>query len=402
MGSLRRLAAALAAWCVFCGAVAASGLVGQARIDGASAQVVEAADGVRFELTLSQPVPWRVFTLDDPRRLVLDFRTAVFDGSFPEAGGIAGIRTGSLFDGWSRLVADLEAPLAVAEASLDTSRPDGRARLKLRLARVTPKDFAERSGAPADAMRLLDPSVPAPPPVTKGRIRVMLDPGHGGIDPGAEVGGLREADLMLGFARELREALLKDGAFDVAMTRDDDVFVPLETRLTIARASGADLFLSLHADALPEGAGQASGATVYTLSAEASDAASQRLAERHDRADLMAGLDLSGQSDEIALVLMEIARRETAPRSGRLAEAIVEGLETTAGNVNRNPLRSAAFSVLKSPDIPSVLIELGFLSSARDRARLADPEWRRMAVSGIVAAIHGWHSAEQRLGDGGG
>ena len=202
---------------------------------------------------------------------------------------------------------------------------------------------------------------------------------------------------MLTFARELRETLLRSGGFSVAMTRDDDVFVSLEGRITRARAAGAEVFLSLHADALPEDAGRAQGATIYTLSEEASDLASQRLAERHDQSDLIAGVDLAGQSDEITLVLMDLARQENEPRTDALATALVTGLEGEIGQLNSRPRRSAGFSVLKAPDIPSVLVELGFLSSARDRERLADPEWRAAAARGIRDALRAWADADPRL-----
>jgi N-acetylmuramoyl-L-alanine amidase len=221
------------------------------------------------------------------------------------------------------MVVELDEALAITEAGLDTSAADGRARLTLRLAPVTAAAFTAASGAPPDLARILPQAVVrAPPPKPAGRLRVVLDPGHGGIDPGAQYDGLTEADLMLTFARELRELLIRAG-FDVAMTRDADVFVPLEHRVTFAREADADIFLSLHADSLPEEAGSAHGATVYVLSDEASDVASRRLAERHDGADLVAGVDLTGQGDEIALVLMDMARMETEPRSLRLAELLI-------------------------------------------------------------------------------
>ncbi len=193
---------------------------------------------------------------------------------------------------------------------------------------------------------------------------------------------------MLTFARELKEVLLRQDGVEVVLTRDEDVFVPLEERVSMARAAGADIFLSLHADALAEG--RANGATVYTLAEEATDIASQKLAERHDRADLLAGVDLSETGDEVALVLMDMARVETRPRSDALADAIVEGIREATGSTYKTPRLEAGFSVLKAPDIPSVLIELGFLSSKRDREKMVDPEWRRQAAEGIRNAILDW------------
>ncbi|MBV1903264.1 MAG: N-acetylmuramoyl-L-alanine amidase, partial [Marinosulfonomonas sp.] len=173
----------------------------------------------------------------------------------------------------------------------------------------------------------------------------------------------------------------------VVLTRDGDVFVPLEMRVSIARQAGADVFISLHADALV--AGRASGATIYTLSEQASDLASQKLAERHNRADLLAGIDLSSQDDVIVGVLMDMARTETAHRSDRLADALVDGLTQTV-TTHKRPRLSAGFSVLKAPDIPSVLVELGFLSSPRDRKNLSDPKWRLRAATGIKNALINW------------
>jgi N-acetylmuramoyl-L-alanine amidase len=221
---------------------------------------------------------------------------------------------------------------------------------------------------------------------------IVLDPGHGGLDPGAIRGDAVEKDLMLVFARELREVLLRAGGFDVMMTRDDDIFVPLEMRQSVARLAQADVFISLHADALLEG--RASGATVYTLAPEATDAASEKLAERHDRADLLAGVDLSDQDDAVARVLMDLARAETMPRTDALADAIVEGLRANIGNMHKRPRLGAAFSVLKSPDIPSVLIELGFMSHERDLANLQSPEWRARAAVGIRDALRAWAAAD--------
>ncbi|MFN3293630.1 MAG: N-acetylmuramoyl-L-alanine amidase, partial [Gemmobacter sp.] len=215
-----------------------------------------------------------------------------------------------------------------------------------------------------------------------------LDPGHGGIDPGAERDGHSEARLMLTFARELKEALLRAGGFRVVMTRETDSFVPLETRVALAHAAQADVFLSLHADAVAEGL--ATGATVYTLAAEASDAASAALAERHDRDALMSGVDLTGQDDLIAGVLMDMARTETAPRTDKLAAALVQAMRAQNLALHKTPRRGAAFSVLKAPDIPSVLLELGYMSSPPDLARLTDPKWRARMAGALVAGLSGW------------
>ncbi|MEM9969787.1 MAG: N-acetylmuramoyl-L-alanine amidase [Pseudomonadota bacterium] len=227
-----------------------------------------------------------------------------------------------------------------------------------------------------------------------GRLTVALDPGHGGIDPGAQADGLNEADLVLAFARRLEEELLRIGRFDVMLTRTADVFVPLERRMTLARQAEADVFLSLHADALPEDAGEATGLTVYTLSDDVTDAAALRLAERHAGDDILAGLDLTGTEDEIAMILLDLARRETAPRSLALADTLVETVGNAGLTLNSKPRRDGAFAVLKAADVPSVLIELGFLSSAADRARLRSDAWSERAARAIAQAIALWADAE--------
>ena len=395
MSSLRPLFLLLALWLGAASPASPQGLTALARVDSAASSIRDEGPALVIELALSQPVSWRAYTLERPRRLVIDISDARWDSPVPVSSARAqAVSTGPIQPGWSRMVVELGEALAIDEASLDTSAPDGRAALRLRLTLVSAADFAAASGAPPDLRGTIPRTViPAPPPKPEGRLRVVLDPGHGGIDPGAEYEGLNEADLMLTFARELREMLVRAG-FDVAMTRDADVFVPLEARVTFAREAEADLFLSLHADSLPEEAGSAHGATVYVLSEEASDVASRRLAERHDGADLVAGVDVTGQGDEIALVLMDMARVETEPRTRRLAELLIVGITDEAGRMNHRPLRSANFSVLRSPAVPSVLVELGFLSSPRDREKIASPEWRAKAATGIRDALLLWSEEE--------
>jgi N-acetylmuramoyl-L-alanine amidase len=181
----------------------------------------------------------------------------------------------------------------------------------------------------------------------------------------------------------------------VVLTRDEDVFVPLEARISIARAAGAHVLISLHADALAEG--QASGATLYTLSDEASDKATAKLAERHDRDDLLAGVDLTEQDDLVAQVLMDMARTETAPRTDRLAGALETAIKAEELTMHRHPRQAGGFSVLKSPDVPSVLVELGFLSSARDLRRLTDPEWQAKMARAIRAGVTAWAAEDAAL-----
>jgi len=372
------------------------------RVDPAASSLRDApGGGVTLALALGQAVPWRLRLLADPPRLVADFAELDFAplgggdlrAALGAANGVLAVRAGPLRPGWSRLVLELSRPQRVASAGMRVDPASGRARLDLRLEPVSAAEFAALASPAEAALDDRLAGAAAAPPARRPRepgapIVVVLDPGHGGIDPGAERDGLREADLMLTFARELREALLRAGGFRVVLTRDEDVFVSLEARVRIARAAGADVFLSLHADALPDGG--ASGATVYVLSDAATDAAAAALAERHDRADLLAGVDLTAQDDLIAEVLIALARTETAPRIDALADHLVAGIGGAVGRMHRRPRQAAGFSVLKSPDIPSALIELGFMSSPRDLADLQDADWRARMAEGIVAGLRAW------------
>lgn len=379
-----------ALWAAQVGAQDASGL---ARFEGGGF-TDKRFSGTELRLALSQGVPWRVFTLDEPRRLVVDFREVDWTGADAEAmdqsARIDGLRMGAFRPGWSRLVAELSEPLAIDEAGLRVSPETGAAELLVRLSGASEAGFAAASGLPSDPdWDRPEPSAKRALPKPDGApLVIVLDPGHGGLDPGAERDGSSEAELVLRFGLELREVLLRTGKYQVVMTRETDRFVSLEGRVSAAHAAGADLFISLHADAIEEG--RAHGASVYTLADEASDAASAALAERHDRDDLLAGLDLSGADDRVAQVLMDLARLDNGPRSRALAGHLVDGIRNALGHVHKRPLRQAGFSVLKSADIPSVLVELGFLSTQEDLDNLRDPIWRAGMAAGLRDGIEAW------------
>ena len=220
------------------------------------------------------------------------------------------------------------------------------------------------------------------------QILIVLDPGHGGLDPGAVVGNLREADLMLLLALELKEALMRTQGINVAMTRTGDTYPTLADRLRFTNRNKADLFISLHADSVSEG--DARGTTIYTLSETASDKTSARLAKKHDRSALLIGLDLIGTEDNIADVLIDLARQDNLPRSKALATTTIQELQRAIGSVNAMPLRHANFSVLKSPDVPSILIEVGFMSTQSDLDNLLDQTWRTSFVGGVRNGIIRW------------
>ena len=370
-----------------------------AKLVPAESHIEDASGGVSLHIALSQPVPWRVRVLANPPRLVMDFREVDWSGINTvdrDTDRVKDLRAGVFRPGWSRLVLELDGPYLVQTAGMTTGHDPA---VNVQLVPASEADFAVKAALPEPEGWALPAAADLPKVVAQGTgpLVVVLDPGHGGIDPGAERDGRDEADLMLTFARELKEVLLRDGRFVVVLTRDEDEFVPLETRISISRAVGAHVFLSLHADALAEG--EAVGATIYTLSEEASDAAGATLAERHDRADLLAGVDLTEQDDLVATILMDMARTETAPRVGRLATALQTAIQAAGLKMHRKPQQRAGFSVLKSPDIPSALLELGFLSSERDLARLEDPAWRAKMAAAIRDGLSAWATEDAALLD---
>lgn len=351
----------------------------QVAVDPARTSVSDGWWTLEVAVGLDRITPYRVFTLDDPRRLVVDIEGASFAGldaaNILSGDRAADVRFGPLRPGWSRMVIDLTEPLVIAQAGMATV-PTG-ADLTITLERASPAVFAEKAGAPPDpgwdVVTGFDPKVAADLAASEDFI-VVIDPGHGGIDPGAAQGGIKEADLMLLMGMELAVMLNAQEGVQAVLTRDADVFVPLSARMTLARQVGADLMISLHADALEED--DVRGASVYTLSADGGTEAAQRNVERHERGDLLAGVDLHATEDRVATALMDLARAKTGPEARRIADALASSMQSQGVLLNANPRREGQFAVLTAADFPSVLIEAGFLSNAQDRAVLATPEGR--------------------------
>ncbi|MDE3027182.1 MAG: N-acetylmuramoyl-L-alanine amidase [Paracoccaceae bacterium] len=375
--------------------VAAPVLSGLARFEPVGSSLKDVGGRIALDLLLSQPVPYRISTMDNPPRLVVDFRevdwSAFHAAGFSHSRHVTAVQAGVFQPGWSRFVMEMDGPYGVAQAEMATHEAAGRAAVRLELTPVSADVFAKGAAvASAGQWALPKPALVGMPKRRQTGDKplvVVLDPGHGGIDPGSINGKVEEKQITLQFARLLREDLIRAG-MQVVMTRPEDIFVPLETRISVARATGADLFLSIHADA--EVSREAAGATVYTLSEGATDKASAELAARHDRDDLLAGVDLKNADDQIAKVLMDMARTETMPRSESFANTLVTSIKAAGLRMHRRPHQVAAFSVLKSPDVPSALLELGYLSSASDFKNLMDPAWRRQMAAAIVEAVQKW------------
>mgnify|MGYP005986962193 CR=1 FL=1 len=370
-----------------------------ATVDMAQSSLRDTRDGIALDLQLSIPVPYRVFKLDDPRRVVLSFREVDWNGvtrdALLNADGVTDVRFGPLTPGWSRMVIDLAAPMRVVAAGMAVDPQTSAARLTLTMAPTSEAAFRENVGAPQNlaASDIAAAGVPFDAPVPDdGPLIVAIDAGHGGIDPGAQQAGLNEADIVLALAFDVVEAINRTGRMQAVLIRDADYFIPLEERMTRARTAGASVFISLHADSLE--ADGARGAAVYTLAKDAADAASTHMAERHAGGDLLTGLDLTGQEDRVATVLMDLARLETGPAGERLADALVDGMKRAGVGLNSKPRRGGNFAVLNSADFASVLIEVGFLSSDVDRAALTSPLGRAALAAGIAAGLVLWDDAE--------
>jgi len=214
----------------------------------------------------------------------------------------------------------------------------------------------------------------------------VIDPGHGGPDNGTQADGQNEKSLVLAFGLALRDRIEKTGKYRVIMTRTDDTFIPLNDRVKIARSQSAALFVSIHADFLPHREGDVQGATIYTVSDRASDAEAERLAEAENKADAIGGVNLTEEPTDVADILIDLAQRETRTFSNRFAR-LLAGEMKNATRMYKHPLKSAGFRVLKAPDVPSVLVELGYVSNKSDLEHLVSENWRSKTVGSMAQAI---------------
>ncbi|MGB8274486.1 MAG: N-acetylmuramoyl-L-alanine amidase, partial [Alphaproteobacteria bacterium] len=369
------------------------------------ARIGEHPDKTRFVLDLTQPVSYRIFMLADPYRVVIDLPEV--DWTVPQGqadsgrGLIKGYRVGLFAPGTWRIVLDAAGPVRVKKAFLLDPREGHQYRFVLDLESVTREAFlAELKSAPKaaePAPRLAEPAREAPPPAPKlpQKKIIALDPGHGGVDPGARSrSGVYEKDLTLDMAKELKRQLEATGRYHVVLTRDRDIFLRLRERIAIARAAGAELFISLHADIIADE--KIRGLSVYTLSENASDEEAELLASKENKADIIAGIDLSSESPEVTNILIDLAQRETMNHSANLAEFAVGELSREVKLLGRSH-RFAGFAVLKAPDVPSVLVELGYLSNRDEERLLRNPAYRARLSAALVRGIDRYFSWAQTL-----
>jgi N-acetylmuramoyl-L-alanine amidase len=361
------------------------------------------AKQTRFVLDLDKPIQFRAFTLADPYRVVMDIPQVDFrlpaEAGTTGRGLIQAFRYGLVMPGGSRIVFDLTGPARIAKSYVLDAANGQPPRLVLELEQVDRTGFVQSLAAEsrpelrpaiavaADPVVATKAAVPEPAAAAPdSRPVVVIDPGHGGVDNGTQAGGENEKDLVLGFGLALRDRIEKAGKYRVVMTREDDTFIPLADRVTIARNQSAALFVSIHADALPPGEGDAQGATIYTLSDKASDAEAERLAETENRADAIGGVKLTEEPTEVADILIDLVRRETRTFSNRFARQLMSEMKTTV-RMHKHPLKSAGFKVLKAPDVPSVLVELGYVSNKDDHEHMVSENWRARTVGSMAQAI---------------
>jgi N-acetylmuramoyl-L-alanine amidase len=360
----------------------------------------------RFVMDLTRKIDLRVFTLADPYRVVVDIPQVTF--TLPANAGEGGrglikaFRFGLVMQGGSRIVFDVAKPVRVDKAFVIDAAAGAPARLVLDLAATDRDSFLRKIALDEKTTRAESPPVTTPPADSGDtRALVVLDPGHGGIDTGTKApSGELEKDIVLDFAQRLRERIEKSGKYRVQMTRADDTFVPLADRVHIARNAGAALFVSIHADSLPRKEGDAQGATIYTLSETATDTEAARLAEKENRADVIAGVDLKDEPDDVAGILIDLAERETKTFSMQFAHKLVANMKGVA-RLHKEPIKSAGFRVLRAPDVPSVLVELGYVSNKEDLQSLLSQAWRDRTADSIAQAINGYfatHFAGARTG----
>ena len=357
-----------------------------------------------FRLKLDEMVPFKVYSLNDPNRIVVELDTSKINSlddleitSSPLMGEVNFLKA---IEGWSAISIKLETPMKVQNLAMKPLKLDSsKVELSFELFPINQKEFdgiVKLFGNDIHDERLVN--IKKDFDYNKNnKLIVVIDPGHGGVDPGAQVKTIREADLMLSLAKVVAEEIERLDNTTVILTRTIDEFTSLDERLMLAVRVGADLFISLHADTVKKG--KASGSTVYTLSQEASDQASARLASRHGGDELISGLDLTGTETAITSALMGLLRSENTVRSYAFSEAILKNLEDFSIKLNPTPLRKANFSVLKLPSVPSILIETGFMSTSSDLKNLQDRDWAEKFALAISSGILEWVAEDQLLGN---
>lgn len=360
-----------------------------------SARVGLHPETTRLVFEMDRAVPYKIFTLSDPFRVVIDFPEVswrVPDKRMRASVGlVSGFRFGLFQPGNSRVVVDINTPATVAKHFILPPKGKKPRRFVVDLKPVSrnaffaaPRSVKSKSWAKRSPAGTQTAIAPRPPKRSDQRRVIVLDPGHGGVDPGTVgVTGSYEKHITLAVARAAKRVLEASGRYRVVLTRTRDVYVRLRDRFEIAHKNKAEMFLSLHADSI--GSRNIRGGSIYTLSDRASDKEAEELAQRENKSDIIAGADLSGYASEVSRVLIDLAQNDTNRESWHLAKMLVGELKQRI-KLLRTSHRYAGFAVLKSPNVPSALIELGYLSNRTDERNLKNPKYRRGIGEALLRA----------------
>ncbi|MCF6271743.1 MAG: N-acetylmuramoyl-L-alanine amidase [Rhodobacteraceae bacterium] len=368
-----------------------------AEILGRSTSLRSDDAGLTFTLGLSKPTPFKVFTIANPPRLLIDLGDTDLEG-IPEglAAGVSevsALRYGLFKIGQARIVLELESPMRVVSALAGRGDFDDPL-IVFRLEPSSAEEFAVRADSGKNSLWRPEQLV-AEVQGESGLPLIAVDAGHGGLDQGASKGEVTEKVIALQMARQLRDTLLETGRFRVLLVRDADVFISLGERVEVARRAGADVFLSLHADIVTRG--QARGTTVFSLSDADEDQQAVTIATLENRADLVAGISVAGEDDLITKVLLQLAYRETDALSSRFADLMAETLWFQNGSEIKSRRMAGGFRVLRAPDIPSVLIELGFMSDESDLEKMQNPEWQSAISETLSEGLVAWLEVAEEM-----
>lgn len=350
-------------------------------------------NATRVVIDLSDATKPNVFLLPDPYRIVVDVGNASWNAKSEgdPSGVVSGYRHGNFRRGTYRIVFDLTAA-ATVERSFGLA-PNSRYghRYVIDLAPASRDSFLTAVNASRPSRPITRSTEPEPPVVTNRQRAanqkplVVIDAGHGGVDPGTlGVLGVNEKIVTLAVAKELKKELEKRGKYRIRLTRETDIFIPVRDRFKIARKWGADLFISVHADAIANS--KVRGGTIYTLSESASDAEAARLAARENKSDIIAGVDLKTTDDDVSTILIDLAQRETMNVSAQFAELLLPEMRKDV-LMHRRGHRFANLGVLKAPDVPSVLIETGYLSNRTDARVLASRDGQKKLAKSISRGV---------------
>jgi N-acetylmuramoyl-L-alanine amidase len=374
--------------------------------DVIDARVTATPQRARLIIDLSGPTEFAIVSLDKPNRIAIDVKAFELKILAPADVAGKGIVSGYTVEmaekGRARTMLTLAEPAQVQQAYILDAVADQPARLVVDIIAATPEEFATKVASDLAAsianQGAVPPTASTDPgthaPITATRPLVVLDPGHGGVDNGASApNGTHEKDITLTFALQLQKVLIDSGRFDVALTREDDTYLSLNERVDLARQNKADLFISLHADSFQQP--EIRGASVYTRDENATDVLDKVLADGENRYDIVAGFSVPQATPAVMDILVDLMRREMRKSSFLAAEAIVHQLEPSVA-LRRFPVRQADFFVLQAPDVPSVLVELGFLSNASDIANLQQSDWRDRVVNALARGIADYFDSTQK------